>query len=369
MPAPIRVTALSLQGYGLFRPSAERPIGGAELQISLILRGLAQREDFLPSMIALDRGPARVETIDGVDIHIVPRRRGIWKARLSFDVLNTLYRIGPEIVLQRGYGYETAIAAWYAASQCVSFVHMLASEDDVGPAGGWAAWHPMRLAHRYGLHRAARIYAQHSGQQRDLRERLNLDSIILRSMHPIPPFPPQPGRELLWVGRCIPVKQPHVFLDLAQRFPDTPARMVCPPAHDNELYQSVAKRAAALPNLHFHPGLPLQETERLFPQARVYAQTSLKEGFPNTLVQACKYGVPIVSLNVNPDAVITLHELGGFAAGDLDAMAAQIERLLCDDAYHAACRANAYRYAVEHHDIERILPILASAFRRLSGEV
>lgn len=366
MGSPIHIAAVSLQAYALFDPTWPRPFGGAELQVRTLLQALAGlgAECYI---VTLGPPPARTLEWEGVKVVVVPRRGPLLRPLTALDINQALYRIGPQIVLQRGYGYETGIAAWFCSRQGVAFVHMLASERDVGPATGWEAWAPMRLVHRYGLRRAARIYTQHGGQLRALREQLGLASIVMRSLHWIPPLPERPGKEMLWVGRCVAIKQPLVFLDLVEQLPDVPARMVCPRAGDAALFEQVRQRAEGLANCTFHDGLPFDQTEALFAQARVLVQTSLNEGFPNTIVQAAKYGVPIASLNVNPDTIITVHDLGGFADGNFDKLLAITARLLRDDRFHAARRENAYSYAREYHDVNRIAPLFMADFRRLTG--
>lgn len=369
MKTPVRVALVSLQAYGLFHHDWKKPFGGGEMQAVELVRALARFGGMESTVLTIGTEPAGVEEHGLLKVVRIPERRGLLKPVIAYDLREALYKADPRVVVQMGYGYETGIAAWYCGSQCAAFVHLLASDKDVGLEGGWRASWPMRTAYRYGVHRAARIYAQHGGQQQALREQFGLESSILRPLHEVPPLPEHAGHELLWVGRCVGLKQPMVFLDLVERLPDHPARMVCQPHIDRPLFEAVSKRAASLSNCTFHPGLSPEETEALFCQARVLAITSTFEGFPNVLIEACKFGVPVVSLNINPDSVVTVHELGGLARGDFDRLVEITKNLLEDDTLHDTCRRNAYRYAAENHKVERLIPLISTEFRRLAGEV
>jgi hypothetical protein len=79
-----------------------------------------------------------------------------------------------------------------------------------------------------------------------------------------------------------------------------------------KLYDYVIRESKMLPNLKFRGILPLEETEKEFDKAKIFVNTSLQEGFPNTFLQAWRQGIPVISF-IDPDGLIAKHSLGQIA--------------------------------------------------------
>ncbi|MEN9469226.1 MAG: hypothetical protein RL630_959, partial [Verrucomicrobiota bacterium] len=120
--------------------------------------------------------------------------------------------------------------------------------------------------------------------------------------------------DFLWVSRCQPVKRPHLYLDLVEALPERSFQMVCP-REDVVLWESVAARAAGMPNLRFIEKVPYHEIQAHYDVARVFVNTSEWEGWPNSFIQAGLGGAALLSLDVNPDGIFEQFGLGRFAGG------------------------------------------------------
>ena len=185
------------------------------------------------------------------------------------------------------------------------------------------------------------------------------ESIVIKSVYEIP-APNELGliekKFVLWVGRAEDWKQPEIFLDLAENFKDHNFLMICPRSNNQRVYfDGIKERAARLPNVFFKDFVPFAEMDNYFRQAKAYVLTSKYEGFPNTFVQAAKNAVPILSLNVDPDGFLEKYDCGLFARNDFDRLKDSLRKILNDEAERARLGANAYRYAKENHDIEKII--------------
>jgi glycosyltransferase involved in cell wall biosynthesis len=155
--------------------------------------------------------------------------------------------------------------------------------------------------------------------------------------------------DFLWVSRCQPVKRPHIFLDLVEALPSSSFEMVCP-REDVGLWESVAKRAAALPNLRFIEKVPYHEIQSHYDAARVFVNTSEWEGWPNSFIQAGLGRTALLSLDVNPDGIFERFGLGRYAAGDFEKLKADARSMIGDADSLEGMQAGCARFVAEMHD-------------------
>ena len=86
-------------------------------------------------------------------------------------------------------------------------------------------------------------------------------------------------------------------------------------------YEGVRAQAARLSNVEFTGFLPLGEVEPWFDRARVFVNTSVFEGMPNTFLQAWARDVPTVG---TVDVGAPVHQV----AMDVESLARETERLM-----------------------------------------
>ena len=101
-----------------------------------------------------------------------------------------------------------------------------------------------------------------------------------------------------------------------------------------------------------HKRVPFDEIERLYARAFVFVSTSVghKEGFPNAFLQAGKYGVPILSLEADPDGIIEKHHCGVVSHGDFDGLVAGLRAIQADQRGPQRYSRNMWEYVRSHHD-------------------
>ena len=96
---------------------------------------------------------------------------------------------------------------------------------------------------------------------------------------------------------------------------------------------------------------PFDETLEWFEKATFLVNTSRKEGFPNTYVQAWLRGVPTLSIGVDPNGVISENRLG-YVATDLCDLERKLIRLVNSPEEYIELSRNAKTYAERHHTVE-----------------
>ena len=95
--------------------------------------------------------------------------------------------------------------------------------------------------------------------------------------------------------------------------------MIALPLKSHKDYaEKIYTTASKIKNIKIIDFVDFHKIDEYFKKARVFVNSSIEEGFPNTFIQACKNKTPIVSLDVNPDNFIDNHEVGVFCNGILD---------------------------------------------------
>ena len=339
---------------------AEGHASGAELQTAYVARALA-KAGFRVRHVVASAGISR--TPDGVEVVLLsrhylegglPRRRAIVQALRESD---------GSVYIQCPAGIETGFAGMFARLARRRFIFSAQSDADfmrdcellkqLGGSQGWSARTQIRLGQRC----AHAVVAQTEQQAALARDTLRLHPQVIRSFCDLGEPRPEAREAFLWVGSFAGVKDPLSFLALAERMPHVPFWMVGTERKGwQDLAAAVRERAARLSNLELLPPRPRDEVLTLYRRALAVVSTSRYEGFPNVFLEGWSRGVPVISLRVDPDGVITRHGLGAVAGGSLDVMERILRRYLEEPAAVEAAGDAGYRYVRRTHAPEVIGP-------------
>jgi len=160
--------------------------------------------------------------------------------------------------------------------------------------------------------------------------------------------------DVLWIGSSDITKQPDVFLDLAEQLTEISFTMVMADGTDRQFQGHIEKRAKATPNVDYKGAVAYNRTWSYYKRAKILVCTSQSEGFPNIFLQAWQTSIPIVSLSIDPDNVISDNHLG-FVSGNLDKMKKDIKLLLAKDNLRRELGKNGKTYVDKNHSSEVII--------------
>jgi glycosyltransferase involved in cell wall biosynthesis len=354
---------VSPKAFGLLSGAAHvRHIGGAEVQQCLVARGLAGRGRGV-SMVTFDVGQADGGVHGGVRVFRSHRERaGLPGLRFLWPRLThtwaSMRRADSAAYYQRTSDSLTGVVAAFCRLRGRRFVFSVGEDGDCVPALPNCRTARERVLYRYGLRRADVVVAQTRWQQEALQRNFGRASILIRSAAPDPggprPLPPGPPPRVLWAGRLAPQKRPELLLELARRCPGVDFDVVGAPPSGAAAHEFDAA-ARALPNVRLHGFVPHRELGDFYDRAVALVCTSVREGFPNTFLEAWSRGRPVVT-TVDPDRVVREEDVGLVAEGVEDLA----EAVLCfsrqgDEWAARARRARAY-YLREHRP-ERVLDL------------
>jgi glycosyltransferase involved in cell wall biosynthesis len=261
-----------------------------------------------------------------------------------------LARADARVYIQRSAAFETGVTALFARTRGRRFVFSSSSDgdftlDSTGTKG------PASSSFRFGVRYADEVVVQTRGQQDLAAGRRARPPVLIRSFCVPGEEPPQRREAFLWIGGVIDYKGPLAYLDLAERVPEAQFWMVGTdrgPQHA-ELAQEVRSRAAALPNVTLLAGRPRSEVMELYPRAVAVVNTSWWEGFPNTFLEGWARGAPALSLNVDPDGVLSDRGLGITAGGSAERLADGARELWAHRAESRQGEARLRDYIAENH--------------------
>lgn len=261
-----------------------------------------------------------------------------------------------------------AETAYLARASGVPFVFMASSDAECLPSFRRHphATGPFGLAgyvHAFAIENAAAHVVQTSTQAAMLRQGWGKEAIVIRNPISLAAAFARVGRGsvVLWVGKSSWIKNPTTFLALAHALPSLRFRMVVNPV-DSELHSQSIEAARRLANLELLEHVPPGEMERHFADARLLVNTSAFEGFPNTFLQAAKYGVPIVTTGVDPDGMLSNHGAGVVAHDDL---AGVVARLASADVEYDAIADRARTYVRQHHEGDAVVAAFETVLDRV----
>jgi len=290
--------------------------GGAELQQVFIGKGLKEK-GFDVSYISMDYGQRDEKAIDGLKIFktftaseglfgirfFYPRLYKIWKA---------LKRADADIYYVRCATFLPGVVAQFCRRNHRKFIYAGAHVTDFIPEQFRIPTKRDEMLYVYGLRRADKIIVQSHEQKQLLQKNFNLSSTI------IPNFSPESQKKIkkndrkyvLWVSTIRKWKRPEHFLELASQFPQERFLMIGGPSFgEDELYRTIEHRSKNIKNLKFLGYQPYTTTESYFDRCKIFVNTSVYEGFPNTFLQAWRRGIPVISY-FDPDHVIEQNRLG-----------------------------------------------------------
>ncbi|MBI9035990.1 MAG: glycosyltransferase [Bacteroidales bacterium] len=265
--------------------------------------------------------------------------------------------IDADIYIAFGVNSVSAEIAAYCKARNKNFLLIIASDndcssqwkekpEDVGPYGD------LGYLNAYCIENASAILVQ-SNQQATLLSH-NYDRKVLGVLKN--PYwdeleydesPISKRIKALWVGKADNVKQPLLYIELAKRFPDTEFTLVM-----NSSIQDVSNTVKnTMPsNVNLIEFVSFTEIEKYFSESFVLVNTSVFEGFPNTFLQAGKYGVPILSLSVDPEKMLSEGGGGVCAANNFDLFVEGFEQILRDIEFRKLISLKVRAYVRKFHN-------------------
>ena len=317
----VAIYTASSSSAGLY-DRARRRAGGAERQMTLLARTLASRGKRVAHIVYPPKDPvdllsSRLTLVhraayagDRRVIGMFEEASRIWLALAKADARVTIIRTGGPVL---------GVAAMYCRIRQRGLIFSSANNAEFMRGTGSNGWH-RNLLYRVGVRLADAVVVQ-SEDQLELARRSFPG--IHRTVH-IPSFAEtsssvsktQTSDAFLWVGRLVDYKRPLQYVELSRALPKARFLMVAVPQESGGLQLAELKSVGKeIENLRILEPVPHSDLTKLISRAVAVVNTSVFEGMPNIFLEAWALGVPALTLEFDPDEVITTRRLGVAADG------------------------------------------------------
>jgi len=284
------------------------------------------------------------------------------------DMVSIYEEADAHIYVVPGNSFISAEAVWSCKKRKRSFVMLAGSDIDFSPVirenpEGSDLYGSLYSDKLYTI-KNADIHIVQNERQFEMARTYGCSPIMiqnpvdLKRVHPKETDP----KMILWVGNSFEsVKQPNLMINAIRELPEYSFIMIVTPVTDEQM-EIIYQHARTVPNLNVLTRIPYNEIEKYFAQARLFVNSSSFEGFPNTFLQAGKYGVPLISLNIDPNRMLTKYRCGLFCDNQFELMVHNIRLVMEDQALYDSLSANIIDYVQTFHDIDKIIPEYERAF-------
>jgi glycosyltransferase involved in cell wall biosynthesis len=285
------------------------------------------------------------------------------------EMVSIYAEVDADIYVVPGNSQISAEVAWFCKKNKRAYIMMAGSDIDFSPEiktkpYGADLYGTRYFFKLYALRNASVHIVQNSQQARLARtygcspvlipNPIDLELKFQKSVDP---------KLILWVGNTVErVKHPSIFVETARQLPMYQFLMIVTTEQQID-YERIAQSAQSVSNLSMLTRVPFVEVEKYFAQAKLFVNTSAFEGFPNTFLQSGKYGVPIVSLAVDPNGIISQHGCGMLCNDDSGILVANIHKMMTETDFYRKTSTNILTYLQQFHDKEKIIPQYEEVFQ------
>jgi glycosyltransferase involved in cell wall biosynthesis len=335
-------------------------VGGSEVQLKLLSKKLCDKGFNVSIVTNQSNHETSYETIDGINVieaveHDRTHSKFEFICRFVTSLWNALRAADSEIYIGKGSSMDAGPIAIFCILRRRKHLLGFASDMDVDLEFQNKRNFLESSLFRLAVKTADCIIAQTSHQQTLCQTNFKKSSIVIKNICPMAEsISKKPTTPIVfWAARLDrEIKRPDLFIELAKRLPN--AKFQIAGGRRSEAYYRTFKVAVdSVPNLDYVGAIPYHQIEQYFANVSILVNTSPREGFPNTFLQAWGNGLPVVSLNVDPDEIICKYRLG-FHSGTFNQMVRDVKLLLEDERLREELGQNGRHYVEREHNIEGI---------------
>ena len=350
----------------LYPAHYEQSMGGAEMQIKYFIRACRQVGHEV-HYIYENKGKI-IKNEEGIILHPMSKistikfcSKGWFLYRNKINQI--LNEIKPDVIYTRLANSWIYFAAIYAQKNGIKHLHFVASDKSLDFKVNFLFQPILTSTELYyinkGLKTAKTIITQNKYQQKKLLDRFGKCGIRINQMtESIDASHIVKNDQVLtivWIANLKAIKQPELFVELAQKLSSYSSQIkmvMC--GRFAPSYDILLSKIRDIEHLEYRGELKQEDVFDLLEESDVLINTSVFEGFSNTFVQAWMRKNIVLSLNSNPDDILTTYNVG-FLLPSVDLMKEKIVEMLEERDKLRNMQKDAYDYVIQNHGIEKCM--------------
>lgn len=362
----MKICFVAPDAYAVASGSGGVHAGGAETQQFQFAEKLRSRGYDVRFVIAKPFSIPEANTLDlpswvRIAYPLRDQRSKTGYIRDSISLFKAMRNTGADIFIQRCSFHDTPRVGLFSKILGASFVFWTGADFNVNHE-----WMKSNLSgiRRYSFLKALKgadvVICQTVNQQQKLEAYFSLPSTVIRNSVNIPEnFSTKEVKKdqltAIWCGRINSNKQPGKLLELARRNDQWRFTVAAlkDRLHPSE-YKDFLERARQITNVTVYSSLSHREYLNLTVGANLVLNTSVYEGYPNTLLEAYARGVPSLTLGVDPDNSIEKNSIGWVCSG-IDEASATMSELVERPELLADAGKRAFTYVQNSHAAEVVV--------------
>lgn len=357
--------------------------GGAEIQSWIYARELSLIGNDVYYISQSLNGKTGREIIEGVTVFwIKPKKH--FEFFLFKHYKKILSDIKPDIIIQRMTNYISGKLGMFAKKHKLKYLwictdnkipeklsitknYFLKRESTFRPYY-WIKWTIflfytviVDFSKNIGIKNCTIAFSQNDYQKSLLKNNYNKDSELIYSCHFMPEINISINnrfrlRNILWTGNFGKHKRPELFLEIYRKLESVKDMNFIMIGEKTNKSSKIFLNDDLTDNFQCLGRLPFDENLKYFDRATLFINTAVfsGEGFPNTYVQAWLRGVPVLSMEVDPDDIIKKNGLG-IIENDIERITSNIIFLLNDFNIYREYSLRCHEYAKKRFQIKPII--------------
>jgi glycosyltransferase involved in cell wall biosynthesis len=375
--------AILSQAY-LFDETAS--INGSLVQLYNLAQGFSKKKVEVHYICTTsDKSKPVTEVINGIHLHWIQSENGLFEWKKSIKYFQMILRaISPNAIYVRGRNVLQYVAGRYAKKHNIVYVWGTNGDDSAEfyknikrlkesnkSVLKKIALYPLKAFEDFYINKGMKmphyIVNQNTHQKAQTAKFLKQDSIILNSYYFINDNQAQTAKkQVLWLARWSKEKQPELFIQMVSQLKPSNVEFVMAGANNTKTMVQLAESAK---KSHIKtPGkIAYKNVNGYFAKSLVFVNTSYREGVSNTFIEAMLNGVPVLSLNSNPNNWLTDYNIGYCANGNVADLTKALEDLLSNREQLKKMSEDAKLFAKQQFSNDAIIDSYLKLFQNNAG--